>query len=318
MATKGENSNNVELETLQTESAKEFIEIPVELFDLKQSNDAQCFNSQLINGLIKICCANPLVKAILWLVRRFSSLLLALWMVVDMCLDANQTYTFYQHAYDRNGTYNTWALTHMNNTNSTYHHHVSKWYFNIACTIWITPPALLSICLSLVNIFGLDEDEFGYFSPFGASAWVFGKYSSIFKPFPYGKSFNLSLTVLYFPIDIIASAVCIYVLMPLAVLESGLTVAWYGKIKEDKTLAVGYNNELLPGFKMFEVIGEALPQILLALVFAANNYSFLSENDLILGIPVPTTLVSIIFSFGSLVMGFYNGGLNCKKHIWDD
>ena len=320
MANNSESSIIVELENLEIEYGEGVITGTIETSNIAEINEENCSVSQCFGDATKICCNNPMIIAILWVFKRFSSLFLAIWIIIDMSLDVNQTYTFCEHAYQINGTYNTWALNYMNDTNSTYHHSVSTWYFDIACAVWITPPTLLSLFFSYLNFEGLckhknegterDDD----FNPFGTSSQIFGEYSENFLvPFPYGKLFNFSIAILYLPIDILASSICIYVFIPLAALESGLTIAWNGGIDEDKVLFVGITSRDIPGLKLFEVIGEALPQIVLAIIFAANNYAFLSKNDLVFGIPIPTTLVSILFSFGSLMMGLYNGYNVCYQ-----
>merc|ERR1711973_389028 len=65
----------------------------------------------------------------------------------------------------------------------------------------------------------------------------------------------------------------------------------------------------LPGHKMFEVVGEAFPQLILNLVFIGNNFEFLMEHDKITDAqPLPTCVVSAVFSLGSLIIGFLSAG----------
>ena len=65
----------------------------------------------------------------------------------------------------------------------------------------------------------------------------------------------------------------------------------------------------LPGHKMFEVVGEAFPQLVLNLVYIVNNFDFLMEHDKLTSAqPLPTCVVSAIFSFGSIVIGFLSAG----------
>ena len=54
--------------------------------------------------------------------------------------------------------------------------------------------------------------------------------------------------------------------------------------------------------------GEACPQLILSVVFMANNYDFMNETDTFLGVKeFHVTLTSMIFSLGSISMGLYSG-----------
>ena len=67
------------------------------------------------------------------------------------------------------------------------------------------------------------------------------------------------------------------------------------------------DSEYLPFWKGFEFIGEAIPQLILAIVFMSNNYEFMQESETLFGFKeFEVTLVSIIFSLGSIVMGLYS------------
>ena len=60
----------------------------------------------------------------------------------------------------------------------------------------------------------------------------------------------------------------------------------------------------LPFWKGFEFIGEAIPQLILAITFIANNHEFMLQNVTVFGIPeFYITLISMIFSVGSIAMG---------------
>ena len=58
-----------------------------------------------------------------------------------------------------------------------------------------------------------------------------------------------------------------------------------------------------------ECLYEALPQLILGIVFVANNYPFLKVHDAphSLGIHVPMSLISALFSFGTVIIGIYQG-----------
>ena len=67
------------------------------------------------------------------------------------------------------------------------------------------------------------------------------------------------------------------------------------------------NSELLPFWMGFEFIGEAVPQLILAMVFMANNSEYMKEKGNIIGVKeFYQTLISIIFSIGSIAIGLYS------------
>ena len=66
--------------------------------------------------------------------------------------------------------------------------------------------------------------------------------------------------------------------------------------------------EWLPGWKAFEFIGEAIPQLTLSIVFMANNYEFMIDTETFIGAKeFEVTLTSMVFSIGSISMGLYSG-----------
>ena len=81
---------------------------------------------------------------------------------------------------------------------------------------------------------------------------------------------------------------------------------------EDKKV-LGCSYKIAPAWKLFECVGEAVPQLILAVVYAANNYSYLLEHDDYLGIGIPVTIISCIFSAGSIAMGLISG-IKTWKH----
>ena len=53
-------------------------------------------------------------------------------------------------------------------------------------------------------------------------------------------------------------------------------------------------------------MGEAFPQLILAIVFTLNNYEFLFETD-IYGLYSSLSFVSILFSAGTVFYGLFSG-----------
>jgi hypothetical protein len=69
----------------------------------------------------------------------------------------------------------------------------------------------------------------------------------------------------------------------------------------------------MDGHKMFEIVGEALPQFILGLVYLINNWEDVSENDKFFDDqPLPTSLLSLIFSLGTLIIGITKAGIYWK------
>ena len=60
----------------------------------------------------------------------------------------------------------------------------------------------------------------------------------------------------------------------------------------------------LPLISGIEQLGEASIQTILSLIFISNNYEFISKEDAFLGVPCPVSLLSLIFSIVSLLIGF--------------
>ena len=68
--------------------------------------------------------------------------------------------------------------------------------------------------------------------------------------------------------------------------------------------------------KLFEQLGEAIPQLGLNITYYINNryYVWFTESPNFLGISAPTTLVSMVFSLGSILMGLFNG-VKAAMHV---
>ena len=107
-------------------------------------------------------------------------------------------------------------------------------------------------------------------------------------------------------------------MIPYAALKNGVKHLINGEVDENEELIGGIDPKNLPGAKLFEIIGEALPQFILTLVFVCNNYPFLKDNDTYFSIPIPVSVISLMFSFGSLIMGVILGCQSGLKLADDD
>ena len=77
-----------------------------------------------------------------------------------------------------------------------------------------------------------------------------------------------------------------------------------------KTMLYGQKNHMfglftvddMTGYLTFEFFGEALPQFILNTLYLSNNYDFLQVYDVFfIAQPVPTSLISAIFSCGTVL-----------------
>jgi len=196
-------------------------------------------------------------------------------------------------AYDINGSYRKWALRYQNETDSTYLEKVSSWYFYSASIVWIGPSflwALIAACLEyakkkekfLVDIFCCCKAE-----------------NKIF-----GKCLLILLVILFLPFGTVLFFFFMYLIIPLNLFHNAIRAVIEGdNFKESDDYGCVLNSDYLAGMKFIELLGEALPQVILNIVFISNNYPYLRENDVYFGIPIPISIVSAVFSIGSILMG---------------
>ena len=259
----------------------------------------------LIIGNNLSCCQrlkNTLQHCLKWImetwivtaVKRVIHLFTALWMWVDMALDVKQTITYYYliNGFSEGGEYHKWALEYQEETNDTRLQTISPGYFYTACAVWIIPPVLWSF-MTLITI------------------------GDLMFPIVFNAMFRCNIdeiksrkkSFMYYPLELIICILMIYVVIPFAALKNGVKHLLNGEVDEEEDLIAEINPKYLPFFKLFEILGEALPQFILTLVFVSNNYPFLMDNDRYFGIPIPVSIISLVFSVGSLIMGVISG---CK------
>ena len=245
-----------------------------------------------------------LVSCISYLFNRFFSLASSCWMLVDMVLDGRQTYVYKQHAFNQNGTYNIWAMEFRQTSNETHLHAVSSAYFYTAVVVWVLPPLLFSV----FYFFGQLSYSADYgFNPFENTNGLFADFSSFEVERPFNSNFlNVLFCLLYFPIDLLVSSIVIYIMTPFLSLKAGFLVAWTGDDDPERKITKDTTADAIPGLKLFENLGEAIPQAILVILFIVNNWDFMlySEKSFI---PIPTSCISLFFSFGSIIMGLISG-----------
>ena len=230
--------------------------------------------------------------------RRLFPLFQATWVQVDVLLDGRQTLTYYNHAYS-NGTYADWSEKFLQETNSTYHHTVSEWYFDTAMVVWFLSPTLCAFFVTLVFV----RQPLSFFN------WIF--YEKYEIKYTDNCFLKMLLTVLLLPIDVISAAIVIYVTIPFSSFSLAFKILMKREFEDDDILVklgdFPISSNRLPFWKGFEFIGEALPQLLLAVVLMANNFDFMRQTDTLIGLKeFEVTLTSMIFSLGSICMGLYS------------
>ena len=94
-----------------------------------------------------------------------------------------------------------------------------------------------------------------------------------------------------------------YICVPILTFVNAVRKLWKGDEWDENKDVVGFSYTRAPFMKLFECVGEAVPQLILAVVYATNNYPYLLEHEDYLGIGIPVTIISCIFSAGSIVMG---------------
>ena len=104
----------------------------------------------------------------------------------------------------------------------------------------------------------------------------------------------------------------IYIFTPFVSLKAGALVAWTGKDDPDRKITKNNRAEDIPGLKLFENLGEAIPQAILIIVFISHNWDFILYEEASF-FPVPTSCISLIFSVGSIIMGLISGCKVCYR-----
>lgn len=260
-----------------------------------------CFEAITQGKIARSVTENGFVRFI----KRLMPLFAALWVKMDMVLDGRQTIVYFDHGFSH-GVYKKWALDYQNTTNSTYLQSVSKGYFETASVIWIASPLLFSILMMI-----------GDQKPMACVTRIASAHLNYEINLPDGKWCAIVLGVALLPVDFFAAFFLIYIGIPIIALKRGLIVAWTGEDYDETTeIMPDFYMKDLPGSRAIEFLGEALPQLTLAIIFTANNYPFLSETQSYFGVTELTiSLVSMLFSTGSLCFGLYNDSPRLYKFV---
>ena len=226
--------------------------------------------------------------------KRIMPLGLALWYLTDIGLDINQSITYHEMAYDEDGSYRKWLLRHKNEVNVTFKEDVAPWYFYAAWTEWIVPSFLLVLRLpkkfelllfilhSFHSTFRYDKAE-----------------SKVFE-----KCLTIVISIVLLPSATVISFLFIHLILPLNVFCNAVCKVIKGDdFDEESTYGFLWNAKSLTVGKGLEIFGRALPQVCLNIVFICNHYPYLNENDIDFGMTIRISIVSAVFSIGSLAIG---------------
>ena len=273
---------------------------------------------------------------------RFAPLLQALWLNVDFGLDLRQAVVYRKYAFEENGTYHQWVI---NNTNpsTNYTETISHGYFQASCVIIFLPPLLATLLIIVVGISRRGkhyteeiqvEEEIQVYYPYGFRISILRKGDAFDEDFSIAKKIlkkcNIKINTegggswivlfchpLLFLMEYFIQCLRYYLFTPLTSLFIGFAIALTGdfNLKEKFVFYIPYQlyfEEKIPVHLNYEHVFGAMLQFILSVVFLCNNYDFLLAFDTILGIPIPVSLISCIFSGVSLLMGIYS---ICKKFI---
>ena len=147
---------------------------------------------------------------------------------------------------------------------------VSIWYFRCSAAVWLVTP-LLFMSVMLCN------DAF---------------------PYTLKRPKELCHPVVFYPLkfalSFLFSVIWVYVIIPTIDIWYGFKSLLNHSIDQSK-------RDLVPGFKLFENFGEAIPQFLIAAIFQSLHYSQLPRLD------QHFFWVSMSLSLGSILYGIGNG-----------
>jgi len=75
----------------------------------------------------------------------------------------------------------------------------------------------------------------------------------------------------YFPVDLIVCVIIVYILTPFCALKVGVLVLIGGELNGDYKVTKATDAQSVPMLKLFENLGEAIPQAILCIVFIISH-----------------------------------------------
>ena len=241
-------------------------------------------------------------------VDRLLMFLFAIWMWIDMILDANQTWTYYDYSFNPN----TCFKNHLANKGEM----LDKTYFTASICFWVLSPLLLSFFMIFM---GSKDSREGHSTNqttmlFGG-VWFISWFVYSVNLGDYVQKLPLKMAIIvtffFYPYALIFTFFAIYFAIPLGMMIISVKVLIYGK----KNHFWGqFQQEQASGHKTYEILGEALPQFILSVIYVVNNFQFTWDTDKIFESQMlPTSIISSVFSFGSLIIGLGTACCYWKK-----
>ena len=244
------------------------------------------------------------------LLFRFLPIITTLWSLTDVAFDALQAKEYYNHATVgiKNCSDNLLMSQNWTNHDGTMEtlsfNKISMNYYIISIVTFVLPP-LLGISLYYI--------KFGRYGMFGDKNKVnFYKHKQMIEK----RNFIVRLTYILLMIPIISvirNFIGYYIFLPYFSLYFSGKLMWYGKIDPEEKITfprmdMYFTPGLLPFYTLVEQLGEAGPQILLAIVCLVNNShcTELFHYD-VLGTSIGLLGISLGFSVGSFLIGNFKG-----------
>jgi hypothetical protein len=239
---------------------------------------------------------------------RFLPMFVSVWTYVDVALDGVQTKQYYDYSISGikncgNGDISTDIEKNLTGKMNLNHHRISSNYF------WFS---VLSLCLPIFMMNITSYSLFGIYSGYNDPNKKALHNCKIFvssKPI----IIRIIFLVLWVPLESFVRAMVIYyVILPFSALYLSIVIAFLGfsNSKELEDIAkldccglCYWTLDLISIGRLYENIGEAVPQTALSMTFLVNYYhcpELVTYN--LFGIEIPTSIVSIIFSLGSLAI----------------
>jgi len=220
-------------------------------------------------------------------------ILTPLWGHVDTILDILQTNKYYD----------------LSKSNDLVNH-LSEKYFLVSVTSFIIP-VFLTLLLQIRNriLFDLFND---FHDNFSNKIPIDGHYRRIIL--------RVTFQVLIIaPAQIMLALVDYFLAIPYALLKEGVNKIRFGE-DENRLMTFGlFTNKksvnCLPLYAGLEPLGEASIQTFLSLTFLINHWDFAKNDDYILGVKFPISIISMIFSCVSLVKGLWGVIVYFKTQI---
>ena len=206
---------------------------------------------------------------------------------IDIGLNIYQTNTYHQFSQNKSN-----QVKSLNKTDESV---TAPSYLYAAVGTWIFTPVVWSIFLVLYTG-----------APFSMVNRFLKLYLDHETKYSAGKMGNIVIGLLVLPVDIIASALWLYIIVPYYSIKRSLQTAILGQ-KFDKEDDISFD---LP------VVGvRALPQLILTVVFIINEYQEIWKIDTgYFQIPCPISFISVGFSAVSLLVGFITASIKvCYK-----